>query len=569
MTNSLFKEVRTTFKIAKIEYIIKFFISILLRGLLLIIPILYSIAINNITIGNYNMALIYFIVSIFITALYRFLEAANQYYYYKLYNALSNHYTSLAISKTNDNSLYSLSRFNLGMYTNTTVTDVDVMCAFIGSLVYRVVQLLEFIIIFIYFYALNVYIFISALIISIIMLVLSLVSGKKIEKLNINRKDTLDRTTNSFNEYFLGIRDIKSFNLFNSISSTINKKASDYLAANAKYNVIYQGYNQIYLFGFEFFRLATMIYGVFLVKNSLLDIGVLLIIYNYYQKIIDNFSMILTMNVEYRNFNVSFNRFYKLLEFSKVRKNKDYIQNITVEGNIEFKDIIYGPKDNPLLNKVSFKIKSNSLTVITGKTNNGKSGVFELLLKLNRQHEGDITIDKYNINDFNDEDYYDMISAARKQTNMFKQSVLDNLGMHIYDKERIISVCEKLGISDYIKNLPNGYDTIINDNNVNDEIKQLLTIARVLVRNSKIMLFDDVITGLDESSEKRIVKIFNDLKKHHTIIVISHDKDLFKCADDIIVLDNHKVVEEGTIKELSTKKGVFYELYEEKIHNQK
>ena len=148
---NIFSEIKIAVKEAKKEYSLKLLTSILIRGLLLIIPVLFSLAINYITNGRYDMAILMIIISIIITTLYRFCEGANQYAYYKLYNKLSNYYTSLAIEKTNDNSMYSLSRFDLGTYTNTVLSDVNVICSFLSALVIRVVQILEFLIIYIYF----------------------------------------------------------------------------------------------------------------------------------------------------------------------------------------------------------------------------------------------------------------------------------------------------------------------------------------------------------------------------------------------------------------------------------
>lgn len=557
---NIFSEIKIAVKEAKKEYSLKLLTSILIRGLLLIIPVLFSLAINYITNGRYDMAILMIIISIIITTLYRFCEGANQYAYYKLYNKLSNYYTSLAIEKTNDNSMYSLSRFDLGTYTNTVLSDVNVICSFLSALVIRVVQILEFLIIFIYFFNLNIYIFISAVVVTIIMIFIAIRSGEKVQALNEKAKTTLDKATSSVHEYFLGIKEIKSYNLYNNISPIVCKKSDDYLQANAEYNTRYQYNNQIFLYTFEVIRLLTILYCVYLVKGAALEIGVILIIYNYYQKIIDNYSTVLTINVEVRNLRVSLYRYNKILEYSKVKNDKKYLEHVNIDGNIEFKNILYGNKENPILNHVSFKIPKNSITVITGKQNNGKSGIFDLLLKLNRQHEGDILIDGYNINDFDEQEYFDMVSSSRKQVTFFKMSIKDNLSIVKNDEERIVNVCKKMGIHDMIMELPNGYNTIVN-NNLNDDLKQLLSIARVLIRNSKVMLFDEVLNGLDNNVQKKLIKLFLELKDNHTIVIICHDKNIFSISDNIIVLNNHKLSETGTFKELVASKKIFYELY--------
>ena len=392
------------------------------------------------------------------------------------------------------------------------------------------------------------------------MIFIAIRSGEKVQALNEKAKTTLDKATSSVHEYFLGIKEIKSYNLYNNISPIVCKKSDDYLQVNAEYNTRYQYNNQIFLYTFEVIRLLTILYCVYLVKGAALEIGVILIIYNYYQKIIDNYSTVLTINVEVRNLRVSLYRYNKILEYSKVKNDKKYLEHVNIDGNIEFKNILYGNKENPILNHVSFKIPKNSITVITGKQNNGKSGIFDLLLKLNRQHEGDILIDGYNINDFDEQEYFDMVSSSRKQVTFFKMSIKDNLSIVKNDEERIVNVCKKMGIHDMIMELPNGYNTIVN-NNLNDDLKQLLSIARVLIRNSKVMLFDEVLNGLDNNVQKKLIKLFLELKDNHTIVIICHDKNIFSISDNIIVLNNHKLSETGTFKELVASKKIFYELY--------
>ena len=147
MKINMWKEFKRVYKASKKEFLIKFFSSIVLRGLLLVIPVLFSNAVNYATKQDYSAALLYIILSIIVTIIYRLSEGINQRTFYDLYNSLYNYYNSRGIDKTNDNSIFSLSRFNLGQYTNMLTTDVDVISAFFANGVIRVVQLLEFVVI--------------------------------------------------------------------------------------------------------------------------------------------------------------------------------------------------------------------------------------------------------------------------------------------------------------------------------------------------------------------------------------------------------------------------------------
>ncbi len=554
MSRKLREEVKIIFNMAWKEIFSKFFSSILIRGLLLTIPIFLSIVINLTTKGSYTLAIIYTLIFIFIVLFYRFSEVLNQRFYYKLYNKIFSYYSNLGINKTKDNSIFSLSRFNLGQYTNTIITDVDIMSTFLASGVIRVVQIFEFFVIYIYFFILDKYLFIAAVILSLIMLLVALKSGNRVQQLNEKRKGELDQMTASIHEYFIGIKEIKSFNIFNSISDITGKNINDYLDANAKYNKKNNFNNQFFLSFFELFRLLSMIYAIYLVNIGRIEIGVLLIIYNYYQKIIDNFASILTINVEFRNYKVSLKRFYRLIEYSHSKKIKNEVNVEDFKNTIEFKSILYGYKENPIFKNLSFKIKENQLVSITSRNSKQTSGIFDLLMKLNQPHEGSILINNVNIEDIDDKDYYNLISSSREEPAFFNMSIKDNLSIIENNYEEMVQVCKSIGVHETIMSLDKGYDTIM-DNKINLTTidKQLLSLARVLLKNSKIMLFDESIGSFDESTQNKIRKIFNKLKVDHTIIVACHNKKIMEISDKIIVIDNKKVSEEGNFEELSDK----------------
>ena len=175
-------ELKNNFKIAKKEYLYKLLTSIILRGLLLIIPILFSSAINDVTNNSIKHAIILIIITIIVALLYRLIEGINQKTYYMLYNKLYSYYNSLAISKTNSNSTFSLSRFTLGQYTNIVVTDVDIISAFYSNLVVRFVQMIEFVFILLYFYSIDKFIALAAFILIIIMILIAFKKGTTIQK---------------------------------------------------------------------------------------------------------------------------------------------------------------------------------------------------------------------------------------------------------------------------------------------------------------------------------------------------------------------------------------------------
>ena len=251
MEVNIWKEFKKVFKTAKKEFLIKFLTSVFLRGILLIIPVLFSSAVDAATKGNYDSAFLYIILSIVITIVYRLSEGINQKTFYNLYNRLYCYYNSRGIDKTNENSIFSLSRFNLGQYTNMLTTDVDVISAFFANGVIRIVQLMEFVVIYAYFWSLDIMLFISALLVSIIVLLIIPKVNKKVEILNSDKKAELDKLTVSIHEYFKNIKDIKCFNIFDKIAPITKSQTEKYVDANAKYCVKYYWNNQFFLLTIE------------------------------------------------------------------------------------------------------------------------------------------------------------------------------------------------------------------------------------------------------------------------------------------------------------------------------
>lgn len=140
-------------------------------------------------------------------------------------------------------------------------------------------------------------------------------------------------------------------------------------------------------------------------------------------------------------------------------------------------------------------------------------------------------------------------------------SIRENLNLVDSNKERQIEACKKVGIHDFIMSLPNGYNTVLKEdaNNISGGQKQLISLARTLLSKSEILLFDEVTASLDPNTTRHIIKVLKDLKKDHTVIIITHKPKLMKIADNIIVINRGKVVGFGSHKEL-IKSNKYYQI---------
>jgi len=535
----------------KISY--EFLVCIALRGILLVIPIIYSQSINELSKKDYNKASTLIIISLIIITVYKLFEYLRQVTFYRLYNKLYVDFTNESIKNACANSLFSLSRFSIGQFNNIVNNDVDVIASYYTNSIYRIVQILEFGFIYYYFYRVNIVLFWLTIGFSLLAMGYLQYKGKYLQKLNIERKEKLDDKLGIINDVFMGIKEIKAFNIINKMNEKVSHKVKRFIQSNSKFNITNAIYNIISLYFFEIIRLLIMLYGIKLIANHQLEIGVLMIIYSYYQKIIDNFSLISTINVETRGMIVSLNRFNKLSEYAH-EENADLLPiNINeLKGNIEFNNILYGYQHDPILNNISLQLKANTINVITGSASSGKSGICDLLLKLNRQHEGVVTIDHFEISKISNQQYFDLVSYARKEPYFFDISIRDNLLLVEEDFEKIVDLCKKLDVHEAIMKLPNGYDTIINldATKFSPTDLSLLALVRVILKNTKIIIFDEIVDTLNKEGKKAVLKLLKTIQDEHTIVIISRDPDVLKLASNVILMNQGIVVATGTHDQL-------------------
>ena len=534
-------------------FVIKFISSLFIRVFLLLIPIYYSYSIDEITKGNYNQAYIMIIMFFIFFMLYRVTEVINQITYYKLYSNLYKTYLNLGLYKTCNNSLYSLSRFSLSEFSNIMSEDFESLSDYYATLVIRCVEIMEAIYIIIYFFTINIMIGYLTLFICLLVLFVLLYFNPKITKTNNERKIRNDKRISLFQELLLSIKEIKGFNIYKTASDRTYSTINDYIKWNDKLNISKYNLKQLSLGLINIFEFICLLIGIKLIKDGSMTIGVLTIIYSYYTKLGDLFLSIITLFESNINVKVARYRIHKVFQYASVNyDNKENIEN--VKGTIEFKNVLYGNRNNPFLNNVSFKIEKNSLNVITGPTSSGKVGIFELLLRYNRQHEGSILIDDIDIKEYDSKTLSNIISGVMRNPTFFNISIKENLSIFESNFENIVSLAKELKVHDYIMGLDNGYDTVldINGSNINTDVKYVIAIMRVLLNRPKIMLFDETFDYLSYDIIENVLKILKSLKEDNTILIISKNKNIVELSyvDQVIMMYENKVLIKGNHNEL-------------------
>lgn len=541
--NIIYKETKQILKKCSWEIILKIIISVLYRGTLLIIPILWGKAIDLLTANQFHASCRFVLITLAVTIGYYISACLNQVIYYWLYNKMYQNYSELIYKSVVRNSLYSLSRFRLGEFSNVVNNDIDIIVAFISDSIIKLVRLLEFVIIFYYFYTIDFTMFIVTFILSVLMFLVLLFSEKKTKELNEERKYHLDKKVAITHEVFHTIKEIKGFFVFQNINERVKEVCSHYLDANDRYNTFTVVIKQIILCIIEVFRYALAIYGMYLCTLGKMEIGTILVIYTYYGKLTDNYDIIGTLMSGLGDFKVSLQRLNRLLEYRIFHAHEDDLAPKDYKGVIKFSNVLYGNKKDPILNQVTFKIDCNSITAITGNPGTGKTGVFDLLMKMNRKHQGDILIDGDDYEKISNDVYYNLVSIARKGPHFFDISIKDNLLLVEPDFEKVREVCQKLGIDEEIMSLKHKYDTQINDpsEKVSNNLRAAIAVARVILKNSKIMMFDEIISVLDSKHQEYALTLLKELSADHTIILITRDSHILSVANKVITFENNVV----------------------------
>lgn len=292
------------------EFIYKIITAIFIRGLLLVIPVFWSNTINNLSEGNlrdtYSLVVIIILLSIF----YYIWQYLNQVTWFRFYDKLYMGYTALLTRNNTDN----IKRVSLAEYTNVINNDIDILCNFLGNGVARVIQILEMFFIYFYFLSQSVYIFLLTTVVSLLMVVLLVISSNSIKNENIKRKSSLDKKTVVAHQLYDSLNDEK---YDDTLFKKFHQSSVDYLRANKRFNLLAQALIYLVLGIIELTKYGIIIYSVYLVSKGRMEVGTIILVYTYFDKIITNFEVLGTISAEYQSFVVSLRRLNKLGSIKK------------------------------------------------------------------------------------------------------------------------------------------------------------------------------------------------------------------------------------------------------------
>ena len=392
---------------------------------------------------------------------------------------------------------------------------------------------------------------------------------KNSQKYFVQRQVELGNLNSHIEEIYSGLNVVKTYNGSkdaNEKFDSFNKKVGE---ANRKSQFISGVMHPIMAFIGNFGYVAVCIVGALLTMNGFISFGVIVAFMIYVRLFTNPLSQMAQSMTSLQSTAAASERVFEFLDAEEMPEQteiKDKLEKKNARGQIEFENVVfkYDGNEKPTIKNFTAFVKPGQKIAIVGPTGSGKTTMVNLLMKFYDIDSGDIKIDGISIKKLSRENVHSLFTMVLQDTWLFNGTVKDNIKYNrekISDEE-IVKICKEIGLHHFIKTLPDGYNSIIGENDsVSAGQRQLLTIARGMTEDAPFLILDEATSNVDTRTEELVQKAMDKLTEGRTSFIIAHRLSTIKNADLILVMQNGNIVEQGKHDELIEKKGFYAELY--------
>ena len=550
------------------------FIFLVLTVLYVTTPILSAEAIEDITLSSYDSAIRIFLVLPAVSILHHSLSSVLNFLYNKYGMKMIGDMSLDCVAQSFKINSGSYSNHNSGQFMERIVNDPNRIVNNMVSVIDYISSMISILAVLTYIFVLN---YIIGLCILFIIIVSSVIDYIRIKKFSKNQKKAFDAHDNLVaivNETIKSEKDIKTSGLEGKLHKVVNDKTNKNIEENYKLRNNNQVIRSVKFAFQDVLIIATLIFGVVLMEKGLVTIAIFMIIYSYRGSIKSFSTYFGNLSEIFTSIKNSLRRIRELFEDNEYEMEKfGDVHLDNVQGEITFKDVTFKYKEyefkrddksktttktlkseTPVLDNINFSIKPNTTVAFVGKSGSGKSTILSLISKMLEADGGQVLIDGVDIKDLDKDTLRKSISLVNQFPYIFDMTIKDNLLLAKDDasEEEIEKAIEDSYLKEFIDTLPNGIETVVGESGIklSGGQRQRLAIARALLRQTSIIIFDESTSSLDNFAQEHIKKCIDNLKGKSTIVIVAHRLSTIKNVDNIFFLEKGKIVDEGSFDTL-------------------
>jgi ATP-binding cassette subfamily B multidrug efflux pump len=482
---------------------------------------------------------------------------------YDLKNEIYNHYQKLSMAFYRRN--------NTGDLMNRVTEDVSRVRMYLGpAIMYTINTIVLFILIIVAMFHVNARLTIYSLLplplLALTIYYVHTIINKRSEKI----QEQLSSMSNFVQESFSGIRVVKAYVREADIRKKFYQESDDYKTHSLSLVQVQALFYPIMLLLVGLSTIATVYIGGIEVMKGTISSGNIAEFIVYVSQLTFPVTSLGWVTSLIQRASASQKRINEFLNTApEIDSCSDKKLHLT--GKITFKNVYFKYPDTGIeaIKDISFEIEKGQFLAIIGRTGSGKSTIANLLMRMYDADRGEILIDKYKISDLDLAHFRDQIGFVPQEVFLFSDSIYNNIAFGLTQTEdyKVEQAAKNAALYENIMGFENGFKTVIGERGISlsGGQKQRLSIARALIKEPQVLIFDDCLSAIDTHTEEQILRNLGRIMKNKTSILIAHRVSSIKNADKIIVMDEGRIIEQGTHESLLTMKGSYFELYEKQL----